>query len=133
MSIVSAVLQGREVAAVEIQPRTNLMKATIFFILFFAIFFSPILGLSATPCRCLCSLFYTRGGEKKLCADIYTTKIKCENWYHDIPTVTNKKACWALGESLNECKGNFKENDRRSNWSPIEGGRYHSCRFDNKI
>lgn len=132
MTTVSAVLQERGVAAVEIRLRTNSMKPTVLFLFFTLIYFSPTLGFSATACRCLCSLFYTRGGEKKLCAEIYTTKIKCENWYHDIPSINNKQTCRELGESLNECKGNFKESDRKGDWSPIEEGRYHSCRFNDK-
>lgn len=84
---------------------------------------------AATDCQCLCSLFFTRGGEKKLCSEFSTTKTKCENWYHDVVGVSDRKKCLSLGESINECKGNFNENSRKADWTPIAGGRYHSCRF----
>ncbi|MFM8312827.1 MAG: hypothetical protein ACKOA8_00920 [Deltaproteobacteria bacterium] len=86
----------------------------------------------AAGCKCLCSLFYTRGGEKKLCSDVYTTRTKCENWYHDIFNISNAQDCRKLGESINECKGNFKENTRNADWTLIEGGRFHSCRLIEK-
>lgn len=98
-------------------------------ILFFStLTFMPV--FTAEECQCLCSLFFTRGGEKKLCSEISTTKTKCVNWYHDVPGVSNRQKCLTLGESINECKGNYFENSRKADWTPIEGGRYHSCRFN---
>ncbi len=118
-----------EAAAEEIQLN-NSMK-TIFTILmfFWASFFSFQSIAANSGCQCLCSLFYTRGGEIKLCHEDFTTKTQCKNWYFQITKTTTKKDCYLLGENLNECKGYAKEKTFQDKWSLTEGGRLHSCKL----
>lgn len=80
-------------------------------------------------CQCLCSIFFTRGGETKLCPEESTNKTQCANWYFEITQATSKKDCFTQGEDPKDCKGYFKEKSLKGSWTLSEGGRLHSCKF----
>jgi hypothetical protein len=105
------------------------MRLRLALVSIFAICFISQLTWGASGCKCLCSIFYTAGGETKFCPESNLKKPNCDNWYFDIPTVTSKKQCFALGENTNDCKGYFKEQKTKDQWTLGEGGRFHSCKI----
>lgn len=105
------------------------MRFRIALLSLFVIGFISQVTLGASGCKCLCSIFYTAGGETKFCSKGNLKKPNCDNWYYDIPAVKNSKQCFKLGENTNDCKGFFKEQKTKDQWTPGEGGRYHSCKI----
>lgn len=106
------------------------LKNIIFGIGFFiSLFFSNSNLKAASGCQCLCSIFFTRGGETKLCPEEAFIKNQCTNWYLEIPKASSKKDCFTQGEDPQDCKGYFKEKTLKGSWTLADGGRLHSCKF----
>jgi len=105
------------------------MKPKIVVFLAFLSCFTSHLTWGYSGCKCLCSIFYTSGGETKFCAEGNLKKPNCDNWYYEVPSITNSKQCFKLGENINDCKGYFKEQKTKDLWSLGVGGRFHSCKF----
>ncbi|MCX6101860.1 MAG: hypothetical protein NT000_01175 [Proteobacteria bacterium] len=105
-----------------------MIKSMCLFFILTSFLFSN-LSLAISKCHCLCSVFYTRGGENKFCPEFPSNKIRCDDWFYEVPTATSNKQCYLLGENLNECNGFFKEQKTNSQWTQGVGGRFHSCKF----